>query len=390
MQRRAAVAVGSAIDSLRLQGSDSRDGGAMTRLGFVGTGTMGAPIALHLVEAGHDVRVFDRFPAAMDPVLAAGAAAATSAADAAAGAACVFLSLPAPGDVEAAVSGPDGVLDATPRPHQIVDLSTNSPGMVARLHERCADAGVGFVDAPVSGGRAKAQTGELSVLVGACDDDFAAVRPLLECFGGELFHVGAPGAGTVAKLVNNQLFLAAGVLVQEAYVLGAAAGLEPSVLHRIIKASSAGPYAALAPLLLGRRFDDVHLPPRHRHQGPDVGGRGGAGATGWRCRPAPARSSVYRDALAAGHGQRGVPRHPQATRAVGRDRASCRSPARRGRRDRRRGHAGRSVRRRDASAPASPTSSSRWLRDHQPVYWHEPTPRTPDGEGSGSSAATPT
>ena len=72
-----------------------------------------------------------------------------------------------------------------------------------------------------------------------------------------MFHVGPAGAGTVAKLVNNQLFLAAAVLVQEAYVLGAAAGLDPAALHRIIRASSGGPYAALAPLLLGRDFDDV-------------------------------------------------------------------------------------------------------------------------------------
>jgi 3-hydroxyisobutyrate dehydrogenase-like beta-hydroxyacid dehydrogenase len=94
-------------------------------------------------------------------------------------------------------------------------------------------------------------------MVGGDDADVAAVEPLLQCFATQVFHVGPPGSGTVAKLVNNQLFLAAGVLVQEAYVLGAAAGLEPSALHPILRASSAGPYASLAPLLLGRQFDDV-------------------------------------------------------------------------------------------------------------------------------------
>jgi 3-hydroxyisobutyrate dehydrogenase-like beta-hydroxyacid dehydrogenase len=262
---------------------------------------MGAPVAAHLVNAGHDLRVFDLFPAAVEPVVAAGATAAASAAEAAVGAACVFLSLPAPGDVEAAVSGPGGVLDAEPRPERIVDLSTNSPAMVARLQQRCAEVGVGFVDAPVSGGRAKAQSGELSVLVGAGDDDFAAVEPLLECFAGEVFHVGPPGMGTVAKLVNNQLFLAAGELVQEAYVLGAAAGLEPSVLHRIIKASSAGPYAALAPLLLGRRFDDVIFRL-------DIAAKDltlaveAAGDYGVEVPATAAALSVYRDALEAGMG----------------------------------------------------------------------------------------
>jgi 3-hydroxyisobutyrate dehydrogenase-like beta-hydroxyacid dehydrogenase len=223
-----------------------------TVIGFIGTGTMGAPMAGHLVAAGHDVRVYDRSTAAMASV--AGATVATSATDAAAGAACVFLSLPGPPDVDDAV---DEVLAADPSPGHIVDLSTNSPDVVRRLHERCAAAGIGFVDAPVSGGRIKAESGELAVLVGGDAADVATVEPLLQPFAAQVFHVGPPGAGTVAKLVNNQLFLAASVLVQEAYVLGAAAGLEPSELHGIIRASSAGPYAALAPLLLGRDFDDV-------------------------------------------------------------------------------------------------------------------------------------
>ncbi len=224
-------------------------------MGFVGVGTMGAPMARHLVAAGHDVRVYDRSDAAMASV--AGATAVGSAVEAAAGATCVFLSLPAPPAVEAPVVGADGVLAAEPLPAFVVDLSTSSPGLVRQLHEQCAARGVGFVDAPVSGGKVKADAGELSVMAGGDDADVAAVEPLLQAFAAQVFHVGPAGAGTVAKLVNNQLFLAAGVLVQEAYVLGAAAGLEPAALHRIVRASSGGPYAALAPLLLGRDFDDV-------------------------------------------------------------------------------------------------------------------------------------
>lgn len=224
-------------------------------LGFVGVGTMGAPMAGHLVAAGHEVRVVDRDAAAAAAV--AGAAVAASAAEAASGASCVLLSLPGPDEVIEAIDGPDGVLAAGARPAHIVDLSTISPEVARTLHERCAAAGVGFVDAPVSGGRARAESGELSVLAGGHDDDVAAIEPLLQCFAAQIFHVGPAGAGTVAKLVNNQLFLAAAVLVQEAYVLGAAAGLDPADLHRIVRASSGGPYAALAPLLLGRDFDDV-------------------------------------------------------------------------------------------------------------------------------------
>jgi 3-hydroxyisobutyrate dehydrogenase-like beta-hydroxyacid dehydrogenase len=224
-------------------------------IGFVGVGTMGAPMARHLVAAGHGVRVFDRRADAMADV--AGATPTTSATAAAAGADCVFLSLPGPDDVETAVVGAEGVLAADPAPAFVVDLSTSSPQLARRLHERCAAVGIGFVDAPVSGGKVKADSGELSVMAGGDDDALAAVEPLLQAFSAQVFHVGPAGAGTIAKLVNNQLFLAAGVLVQEAYVLGAAAGLEPAAVHRIVRASSGGPYAALAPLLLGRAFDDV-------------------------------------------------------------------------------------------------------------------------------------
>lgn len=273
----------------------------VARLGFVGTGTMGAPMATRVAQAGHELRVFDRLPEAMARVVAAGASPVASAAEAAAGATCLFLSLPGPDYVEEAVTGSDGALDADPPPEYIVDLSTNSPATVRRLHERCVAAGSVFVDAPVSGGRAKAETGELSVLVGADDDQFAALEPLLRSFTGEVFHVGPCGAGTVAKLVNNQLFLAAAVAVQEAYLLGSAAGLEPSALHPILKASSAAPYVALAPLLLGRRFDDVifrlDIATKDLALALDVAGEHGV--------PAPVTSaalSVYREAMESGSG----------------------------------------------------------------------------------------
>jgi 3-hydroxyisobutyrate dehydrogenase-like beta-hydroxyacid dehydrogenase len=268
------------------------------RLGFVGVGTMGAPIAGHLVAAGHDVHVFDRVAAAARAV--EGATVAADAASAAAGADCVFLSLPGPDDVAGAVGE---LLCADPLPPTIVDLSTNSPAVVADLHARCAAAGAAFVDAPVSGGRIKAVSGELSVLVGGDEAAAVAVRPLLDCFAAQVFHVGPSGAGTVAKLVNNQLFLAAAVLVQEAYLLGAAAGLDPSTVHGILRASSAGPYAALAPLLLGRQFDDVLF--RLDIAAKDLGlAVETARAHGVDVPASAAALEVYRAALAAGLGDK--------------------------------------------------------------------------------------
>lgn len=215
---------------------------------------MGGPIARRLLEAGHEVHVADPVAAAVTALLDAGAHAAASAAAAAAGAEAVFLSLPGPAEVRNVVSE---VLAADPPLRYIVDLSTNSPDVVRELAATCAAVGVTFVDAPVSGGVAKAVTGELSVMVGAAPEVAAAIEPLLQSFATSVFLVGPTGAGTVAKLVNNQLFLGAAVLVQEAYLLAAAHGLGPNELHPILKASSGGPYVALAPLLLGRRFDDV-------------------------------------------------------------------------------------------------------------------------------------
>ncbi len=228
-----------------------------TAIAFVGTGTMGRPMALQVLAAGFSLRVHDAVAAATAPLAEAGATVCASAAEAAAGARIVLLSLPGPEQVVDAVTGPDGVLAASDVPAFVVDLSTNSVDAVRLLGARCAERGAVFVDAPVSGGVAKARDGSLSVMVGAGRDAFDAVQPVLAAIGGDVIHVGPPGSGTIAKLVNNQLFLAAGVLVQEAYVLGHALGMAPDDLHRIIGASSAGPYAKLAPLLLGRRFDDV-------------------------------------------------------------------------------------------------------------------------------------
>jgi 3-hydroxyisobutyrate dehydrogenase-like beta-hydroxyacid dehydrogenase len=224
------------------------------RVAFVGVGTMGAPIARRLHEAGHEVHVVDPVPAAVERLVADGCTSAASVADAANGAEAVFMSLPGPEEVRAVVAD---VLSAEGLPRFVIDLSTNSPETVRELAAACTARGVTFVDAPVSGGVAKAVTGELSVMVGATPEVHAEIESVLQAFAANVFLVGTTGAGTVAKLVNNQLFLAGAVLVQEAYLLAAAHGLAPTDLHTIIKASSGGPYAALAPLLLGRRFDDV-------------------------------------------------------------------------------------------------------------------------------------
>lgn len=282
--------------------ADESNAGDDLTVAFIGIGTMGAPMARQLLGAGHRLVVHDAVEAAAMRLVEAGATVAATSAEAASGADVVLLSLPGPEQVMAAVTGQDGILAALEPPGMVVDLSTNSVAGVAELRARCAEAGVVFLDAPVSGGVAKARDGTLAVMAGAEPDEFERARVVLDVIGADVIHVGPPGAGTIAKIVNNQLFLSAGVLVQEAYVLAAALGMEPTDLHRIVAAGSAGPYAKLAPLLLGRRFDDVIF--RLDIAAKDVGlAIDTAAASGVDIPLTRAAGAVYDAAIAAGDGE---------------------------------------------------------------------------------------
>lgn len=227
------------------------------RIGFVGTGTMGAPMAARLLAAGHALWVHDAKREACADLLAAGARFAGSRAELAREVDVALLSLPGPPQVEAVVSGPDGLL-AQLRPGScIVDLSTNALASVRSLAERCAERGVDYLDAPVSGGMQGAAAGSLVLMVGGAAEALERVRPTLEVLSRQIIHFGPSGAGTVAKLVNNQLYLCGEVLFYEGLVLGAKAGLDIQALLEMLEATGVGGvHAALAPRVLGRRFDD--------------------------------------------------------------------------------------------------------------------------------------
>lgn len=225
-------------------------------LGFIGTGNIGRPMAERLLAAGHRLRVLDTSPEALAPLIEAGAETAASPADIARNCRTCFLSLPGPAEIEAVVAGPDGLLAGMRDGDVIVDLSTNSHAMVARLAEAATARGVVFLDAPVSGGAIGARAGTLAVMLGGPEATVERVRPLLAAFAQNVFHVGETGMGTIAKLVNNQLFLSCSVLLQEGFVLAAKAGLDSTRLLEILQASSGKSYSALAPFLLSRKFDD--------------------------------------------------------------------------------------------------------------------------------------
>lgn len=229
----------------------------MSRVGFIGTGTIGRPIARRLQGAGHDLVVHDALPAATASLVEAGAERADSSAAVADACRVVFTSLPGPPEVEAVVTGERGLLAGARAGDVHVDLSTSSFEAVRRLFAVEAEAGVHLVDAPVSGGVMGAEQGTLAVMASGDREAFDRVEPLLAAFSKSAFHLGEPGTGTLTKLVNNGIFLCGGVLVQEALVLAARAGLDTARLLEVLKVSSAGVYTALAPLFLGRDFDDV-------------------------------------------------------------------------------------------------------------------------------------
>jgi 3-hydroxyisobutyrate dehydrogenase-like beta-hydroxyacid dehydrogenase len=224
---------------------------------MIGLGAMGAPICRRLMAAGREMVVHDVVPAARSAWEAEGARFAASPAEVADAARIVLLSLPGPAEVEAVTVGPGGLLAAARPGDVIVDLSTNAYATVRSLSEATAKVGVHFVDAPVSGGVAGAVKGRLAVMAGGEAAVIARIEPILPAFSARVFHAGPAGMGTMAKLVNNQIFLTASTAVQEGFVLAAKAGFDSAQLLEILKASSAGGYVGMAPLFLNRAFDEV-------------------------------------------------------------------------------------------------------------------------------------
>lgn len=208
------------------------------KLGFIGVGNMGNPMANNLLKAGHTLQVHDVRPEAAANLLQDGAVWTESPEAAAYEAEAVYLSLPMPAHVEQVVLDADGVLAGMTKGKTIVDMSTNSPSVVQSLAEKCEARGVHFLDAPVSGGVRGARKGTLAIMVGGWREVYESCEATLKSMGSNVFHVGAVGTGNVAKLVNNMLAFVHMMGGAEALILGAKAGVDPNVLWKIVKASS--------------------------------------------------------------------------------------------------------------------------------------------------------
>jgi 2-hydroxy-3-oxopropionate reductase len=207
------------------------------RVGFIGLGVMGRPMAKHLVTKGHAVVVHSRSRGPVDELVAAGAEAASGAADVARRCTVVITMLPDTSDVELVLTGHDGVLQGIQRGAVIVDMSSISPVATRRLASLVADKGGTLLDAPVSGGEIGAINAALSIMVGGDERAFVRVRPILECMGTpeRIVHIGPePGSGQICKVCNQVAIGGALAGVSEAFALARKAGVDVSKVRQAL------------------------------------------------------------------------------------------------------------------------------------------------------------
>jgi len=223
-------------------------------VGFIGLGTMGREMVQNLLKAGHVVRAFDIVEPAIAEMVSYGAVGASSVSHAAQGADIVITMLPDTPDVEAVIYGEQGLLKSPPPGRLIADMSTIAPAAVRRIHNDLQQAGVSFVDAPVSGGPLGAKNAALSIMAGGDADAFAKAEPFFKAMGTTITHAGAAGAGQTVKLCNQ---LICGINIQaicEALALARASGVDLDLLRRVLLGGAAASWMLdrLGPAMIAR------------------------------------------------------------------------------------------------------------------------------------------
>ncbi len=208
------------------------------KIGFVGLGHMGEPMARNLLKHGHALRVYDLAPDPVRALAGAGAAAATSAADCARGSELVITMLPSSPHVRSAYLGESGVLSGVARGTLLVDCSTIDPLTAREVAMDARAKGCAMLDAPVSGGVGGAEAATLTFMVGGESKDFEAARPVLRCMGANVVHCGGSGNGQVAKICNNLMLAIQMIATSEGMTLAAKLGMDPKVFAGIVNSSS--------------------------------------------------------------------------------------------------------------------------------------------------------
>ena len=208
------------------------------KVGFIGLGNMGLPMALNLLRAGHEVMGFDLVQSQLEAFSTAGGSIGANANDAAKDADLVITMLPASHHVEGLYFGEGGLLAHVQPKTLLVDCSTISPKVAQAVAAVAKAKGLAMIDAPVSGGTAGAQAGTLTFMVGGEGVDVERARPLLEKMGKNIFHAGSSGVGQIVKVCNNMLLGIQMLGTSEALRLGIANGMDPKVLSDIMSKSS--------------------------------------------------------------------------------------------------------------------------------------------------------
>jgi 3-hydroxyisobutyrate dehydrogenase-like beta-hydroxyacid dehydrogenase len=211
--------------------------GEEQRIGMIGTGRMGGPMAERLLGAGHSLIVFDSNAAAVRPLVARGATLARSAVDVANQAELVFASLPTPDIVRQVIIRPGGALEGS-RIRYFVDLSSTGAVATAEIAAALSARGIRSLDAPVSGGVAGARSGKLTVMVSGPHDVYDMFKSVLALFGRVIFVGEKPGLAQTLKLLNNLMSATAIAITSEAMAMGVKAGLDPTLMLDVLNTSS--------------------------------------------------------------------------------------------------------------------------------------------------------
>ena len=239
------------------------------RVGFIGLGIMGASMASNVQKGGHELVVHDLRAEAATPHLAAGAVWARTPREVADTSDVVLTSLPGPPEVEMVALGDSGLLAGLSTGKAYVDLSTNSPTVVRRIHATFAERGIPMLDAPVSGGPRGARTRKLAIWVGGDAAVFQRVKPVLDAMGDQVRRVGDIGAGSVAKLVHNMTTYCVQTALAEVFTLGVKAGVEPIELWEAVRYGATGrqrTFDRLADGFLRGKYDPPNFALRLAHK----------------------------------------------------------------------------------------------------------------------------
>lgn len=208
------------------------------KLGFIGLGEMGLPMAENLVKNGYGLTVFDLAPEPLQRLKSIGATIASGPDEVAARSDFLMVIVRTPEQVRQVLFGTGGVVTGDKLPEAVAVMSTISPVDAVEMAAQAGEKGIGFMDAPVSGAQQRAESGELTVMIGGPEQLYGRFRPVFEVLGSNVFHIGDVGAGQYAKLINNMLLLVNMCAAHEAVSLTRAAGMDPKVVLDLIRVST--------------------------------------------------------------------------------------------------------------------------------------------------------